>query len=197
MPDFFDVVRSQRGTRYYKPDAVPDDAVDQILKAAVRAPSGGNRQPWRFIVIRDTSVKRELGRLYLKGQDIRGGGSPAPRPAGEPLSFSHGMEQVPVLVMACMEKGSYSRDSLAGASIYPAVQNLMLAAAALGLGTRLTTIWHHCDKEVAEFLGIPDGYEAMALIPIGYPQEPDHLGGSKRRPISEVTFYDKWGHTKA
>ena len=78
MPDFFDVVRSQRGIRYYKPDPVPDEAVEQILRVAVRAPSGSNKQPWRFIVIRDAAVKRELGRLYLEGQDARGYSSSTP-----------------------------------------------------------------------------------------------------------------------
>ena len=195
MPDFFDVVRSQRGIRYYKPDSVPDEAVAQVLRAAVRAPSGGNKQPWRFIVIRDPEVKRQLGKLYLEGQGSRGSASPPP-PQGQPVPFSQAMDKVPVLIMACMEKSQISRPVLGGASIYPAVQNLMLAAAALGLGTRLTTVWHGRDEEVAKLLGIPEGYEAMALVPLGYPQEPDHLGGSKRQPISEVTFYDRWGNTK-
>jgi nitroreductase len=196
MPDFFDVVRSQRGVRLYKPDPVPDEAIEQILRAAVRAPSASNRQTWRFIVIRDRAVKRELGRLYLEGQR-RGRNLPSTPtpPPGEPLSFAFAMEEVPVLIMACMDRVHASRPSLNGASIYPAFQNLMLAAAALGLGTRLTTIWHNCDKEVAELLGIPDEYEAMALTPLGYPMQPDHLGGSKRKPISEVTYYDKWGQT--
>ena len=102
-----------------------------------------------------------------------------------------------MLIMACMEKNSaMNRPTLAGASIYPAVQNLMLGAAALGLGTRLTTIWHRRDEEVAKLLGIPDEYAAMALIPLGYPQEPDHLGGSRRKPVSEVTFHEKWGQAK-
>ena len=69
----------------------------------------------------------------------------------------------------------------------------MLAAAALGLGTRLTTIWHSAETEIKELLGIPDDYSPAALIPLGYPAEPDHLGGSIRQPIAEVTFNDRWG----
>ncbi|MDE2838410.1 MAG: nitroreductase family protein [Chloroflexota bacterium] len=198
MPDFFDVVRSQRGTAYYKPDPVPDGVLHQILQAATRAPSGSNRQPWRFIVVRDREVKRRLGELYREGQHRASGGAPG-RDAGEvPVHFSVGMEDVPVLVMVCVELWEMrGAEWYRGASIYPAVQNLMLAAAAHGIGTRLTTIWQHCYEDVAELLGVPDDWGAMALVPIGYPQPPDHLGGSRRKPVSEVTFYDRWGNTGA
>ncbi len=201
-PTFFQVVRSQRGIRYYKADPVPDDVVDKVLQAAVWAPSGGNRQPWSFIVIRDRQIKRRLGELYREGSALSRGAQPA-TPAREgppregPLNFAQDMENVPVLIMVCMGKGgTQQRDTLKGGSIYPAVQNIMLAAAALGLGTRLTTIWHYKDAGVAEQLGVPDDAEAMALIPLGYPAEPDHLGGSKRTPAREVTFYERWGQTK-
>ena len=197
MPDhdFFKVVRSQRGVRYYKSDPVSEEDVDRILQAAVWAPSGSNRQPWRFIVVRDPAIKKRLGELNMEGSAAsRGSGTGPPAPQGEPLNFNYGAEQVPVFIMVCMEKGGdQRRDVLRGGSIYPAVQNIMLAAAALGLGTRLTTIWHHKDDEMAELLGIPDDMEAMALLPLGYPAEPDHLGGSKRSPASEVTFHDRWG----
>ena len=69
----------------------------------------------------------------------------------------------------------------------------MLAAAAFGFGTRLTTIWQHCYEDVASLLGVPEDWAMMAMIPIGYPQPPDHLGGSRRKPVSEVTYYDRWG----
>ena len=196
MPDFFDVVRSQRGGRYYKPDSISQADMDKILQAAVRAPSGSNRQNWRFIVVRNQQIKQQLNALYLEAQRRSRGAEALPTPPpDEPLSFVFDMENVPVLMVACMQKQSNGlRDNLHGASIYPAVQNLLLAAAALGINSRLTTIWHYCDTEIAELLGIPDEFEAMALIPMGYPREPDHLGGSIRKPISEVTFYDKWGN---
>ena len=195
MPDFFDVVRSQRGTAYYKPDPIPDDVLDRILEAATRAPSGSNRQPWRFIVVRDREVKRRLGELYREGQR-RASGSPSTREAGEePVHFSIGMEDVPVLVMVCVELWPMrTTETYRGASIYPAAQNLMLAAAAHGIGTRLTTIWQHCYADVASLLGVPEDWAMSALIPIGYPQPPDHLGGSRRKPVSEVTYHDRWGN---
>lgn len=119
--------------------------------------------------------------------------------AGEqPAHFSGAMEDVPALVMFCVERWKMrGSESYRGASIYPAAQNLMLAAAAFGLGTRLTTVWQHCYEDVASLLDVPDEWEMMALIPIGYPAPPDHLGGSRRKPVSEVTFHDRWGNTGA
>ncbi len=196
MPDFFEVVRSQRGTAYYKPDPIPDDVLNHILEAATRAPSGSNRQPWRFIVMRDREVKRRMGELYREAQRRMTGSAPTREAGDGPVHFSVGMEDVPVLVMICVElwqvRGS---ESYRGASIYPAGQNLMLAAAAHGIGTRLTTIWQHCYEDVASLLGVPDDWAMMAMTPMGYPAPPDHLGGSRRKPVSEVTFYDKWGNT--
>jgi nitroreductase len=188
MPEFTDVARSQRGIRYYKPDPVSDETVERILSAATRAPSGNNKQPWRFVVVRDGGVKAELGRLYLLGQArTRGQAAPAAAPAEGPVHFSFAMDQVPVVIMV------YAAHGTDGASIYPAVQNLMLAAAAEGLGTRLTTTWRSAESEVARLLGVPDEWNGVALIPLGYPAEPDHLGGSRRKPVSEVAYRDHWG----
>ena len=194
-PTFFDVVRSQRGIRFYKPDPVSQEDVDRVLRAAVRAPSASNKQDWAFIVIRDPALKRRLGELYREGQQrSRGAGSSAPARPAQPGHFAEDMEQVPVIIMACIANhDAPALDMVRSASIYPAAQNLMLAAAALGLGTRLTTIWQHAEKEIRELVGIPDDYSPAALIPLGYPAEPDHLGGSLRKPIAEVTFNDRWG----
>ncbi len=194
MPDFFDVARSQRGVSHFKSDPIPREALDRIIEAATRAPSGSNRQPWRFVVVEDREVKRRLGELYLEGLRRSRGGASGPPPVGEPPRFTDAMEDVPAVVLPCVELWRIvGRDVYRGASIYPAVQNLMLAAAALGIGTRLTTIWQHCYDDVAELLGVPEEFEIMALIPLGYPQPPDHLGGSRRKPVAEVTYRDRWG----
>jgi len=112
---------------------------------------------------------------------------------GGPPVFSDDLSSVPVVIMVCLERWEMrGRESLRGSHIFPAVQNLMLAAAALGLGTRLTTIWQHKDAEIAALLRLPDNVEAMAMIPLGYPGGDEHLGGSKRNPVSEVTHYDFW-----
>jgi nitroreductase len=194
--NFFDVVKLQRGIRRYAPDEVSEATVRQIIEAATWAPSGSNRQPWHFIVIRDDEIKRRLGELYREGMVALGGGK-APKPPtnepGVPPVFSDDLTSVPVVIMVCLEKWPMrGRATLLGAHIFPAVQNLMLAAAALGLGTRLTTIWQHRDAEVMELLGIPDTVEAMAMIPLGYPGGDEHLGGGKRKPIDDVMHADRW-----
>lgn len=194
--NIFDVVRLQRGIKRYAPDEVTDDVVRQIIEAATWAPSGSNRQPWHFIIIRDPEIKRGLGELYRQGQ-MGLGGSKAPKPPtnvpGVPPLFSDDLASVPVVIMVCLETWeTKGRDNLLGAHIFPAVQNLMLAATALGLGTRLTTIWQHQDVEVHALLGIPDSVETMAMIPLGYPGGDEHLGGGKRKPIDEVMHSDRW-----
>jgi nitroreductase len=152
--------------------------------------------PWHFIVIRDAEIKRRLGELYREGMVALGGEKapvpPTPEPGVPPL-FSDNLASVPVVVMACLEKWpTRGRDNLLGAHIFPAVQNLMLAAAALGLGTRLTTIWQHKDADVMALLGIPDTVEMMAMIPLGYPGGDEHLGGGKRKPVDDVIHADRW-----
>ena len=190
-PAFFDVVRSQRGVRLYRSDPVSQEDVDRILRAAVRAPSAANRQPWVFIVVRDRDVKRRLGELYRQGQS-------GDRPAPPPGHFTRETEEVPVIIVACVDISDRPNgfDFPRAASIYPAVQNLLLAAAALGLGTRLTIPFQDSPAQLTELLGIPEGYAMAALIPLGYPAEPDHLGGSIRKPIADVTFDDLWGNPR-
>ena len=103
------------------------------------------------------------------------------------------MAEAPVLVLACVSHDGSPSSMGRGASIYPAVQNLMLAARALGLGTALTTLHKRYEREVKEILSIPENVETAALIPMGYPAEPEHFGGSRRVPASEVTYQEQWG----
>ena len=193
---FFDVVKSQRGIKRYSPDPVSDETVREIIQAATWAPSGSNRQPWHFIVIRDADIKRRLGALYTEAMYAVGGSKAPKQPMpelGMPPLFSDDLASVPVVIMVCLEKWpTRGRPTLLGAHIFPAVQNLMLAAAALGLGTRLTTIWQHKDAEVLELLGIPDSVETMAMIPLGYPGGGEHLGGGARKPADDVMHFDRW-----
>ena len=108
--------------------------------------------------------------------------------------LAHNMAEVPVIIMVCMEGGRPGPGPLTrGASIYPAVQNLLLAARALGLGTALTTLHRRHEEEIKALLGIPENVETAALIPLGFPAQGEHFGGSRRRPASEVTFQEKWG----
>jgi nitroreductase len=181
----------QRAVRAFTDQDVGDDLVQRVLEAATRAPSGSNTQPWRFIVVRDPQVKAQLGEAYEEGfRAAYGDQAPARGANRQPWT------QVPVLIIACVQVPGNGRAGFqTGASIYPAVQNLMLAARALGLGTVLTTLHRRRIERIHEILGIPETYDSAAIIPLGWPAE--RLGKSRRRPLEEVTMRDRWDPAKA
>ncbi|MBI3827122.1 MAG: nitroreductase family protein [Candidatus Rokubacteria bacterium] len=202
--EFFEVVHTQRAIRRLDPDPIPDDVLRQILEAAVCAPSGGNRQGWRFLVIRDATLRRRIGDLYrdawyndlLKVPYYRDASqAPADSDRAKVVSSSRHLAdhigEAPVLILACLETEGMSAGLTQGASIYPAVQNILLAARALGLGTTLTTIHRFRDREIKTLLGIPDNVETAALIPLGYPL--GKFGRAPRKPLAEVAYLDRWG----
>ena len=202
--DFFDVVTTQRAMRRLKPDAIPDDVVRRIMDAAICAPSGGNRQNWSFLVVRDPAKRARLGELYREawGELMKvpyyasASKEPASSPAGKMLAsarhLGEHLGEAPVIVLACVALDPGVKASITtGASIYPAIQNIMLAARALGIGSCITTIHRFRDAQVKELLGIPAEIETAALIPLGYPL--GKFGRPPRRPLSEVAFADRWG----
>jgi nitroreductase len=202
--DFFDVVTTQRAMRRLKPDAIPDDVVRRIMDAAICAPSGGNRQNWSFVVVRDPAKRERLGELYREawGELMKvpyyasASKEPPSSPAGKMLAsarhLGEHLGEAPVIVLACVALDPGVKASLTtGASIYPAIQNIMLAARALGIGSCITTIHRFRDAQVKELLGIPAEIETAALIPLGYPL--GKFGRPPRRPLGEVAFADRWG----
>ena len=202
--DFFDVVTTQRAMRRLEPRPIPDAVLRQIMDAAICAPSGGNRQGWSFLIIRDGAKRARLGELYreawgelMKVPYYAGAAKEPPdSPAGRMLAsarhLSEHLGEALVLVLACVALDPGVTPSLTtGASIYPAVQNLMLAARAHGVGSCITTIHRFRDAQVKELLGIPAGVETAALIPLGYPR--GRFGRPPRRPLREVAFADHWG----
>ena len=202
--DFFGIVTTQRAMRRLKPDPIPDAALRQIMDAAICAPSGGNRQGWSFLVIRDPAKRARLGELYREawGELMKvpyyaaAAKEPPDSAAGKMLvsarHLGEHLGEAPVLVLACIAIDPGTAPSLTtGASIYPAVQNIMLAARALGIGSCLTTIHRFRDAQVKELLGIPSTVETAALIPLGYPL--GQFGRPPRRPLREVAFADGWG----
>ena len=200
--DFLETVTTQRAMRRLKPDPIPDAVLRQIMDATICAPSGGNRQGWSFLVIRDAARRVRLGELYreawgelMKVPYYRGAAAAAPdSPEGKMLAsarhLSEHLGEAPVLVLACIATDGRATITT-GASIYPAVQNLMLAARALGVGSCLTTIHKYRDPQVKELLGIPADVETAALIPLGYPL--GKFGRPPRRPVAEVVHADHWG----
>ena len=191
-------------SRRFTDDPVSDEVIQRILEAGgVRAPSGRNTQPWRFIVIRDAAIKQKIGDYYRRACEEAGiGQEPIPglsRKVNESVThLALHMGDAPVLILVCCEypteDAAGSSTLLTGSSIYPAVQNLLLAARALGLGTALTTVHSMFEDEIKALLGIPPNVQTVALIPLGYPSPEERFGGSRRRPVSEVTHLDRWSN---
>ena len=201
--DLFEIIRSTRSMRRLKADPVPNELIRKILEAATCAPSGGNMQRWRFLVVRDAEIKRTVGAYYKRAWDEQvapryRSGEPAPGmnrdrflrllDAAEYLA-AH-IHQAPVWIMPCLEGSTPTRTS--GSSIYPAVQNMLLAARALGLGATLTTLYLSFEKEVSAALGLPPDVHSYALLPIGDPI--GRFGPVRRVPLSDVVFENRWGH---
>ena len=203
--DFFDVVRTQRAMRRLKPDPIPAAAIRQILDAAVCAPSGGNRQGWAFIVVQDGSVRSRIAALYRESFDElvtrtplyqQAANAPAESAEGKLYAsarhLANHMAEAPVLILACLRTDGATLGLTSGASIYPAVQNILLAARAVGIGSTLTTVHHRFrHKELKAVLGVPDDVEIAALIPLGYPVRT--FGRPPRRPVTDVSYADRWG----
>jgi len=200
--DLFEIIRSTRSMRRLKRDPVPNELIRKILEAGTCAPSGGNMQRWRFLVIRDAEIKRTVGAYYKRAWDEQvapryRSGEPAPGmnrdrflrllDAAEYLA-AH-IHEAPVWIMPCLEGGTPTRTS--GSSIYPAVQNMLLAARALGLGATLTTLYLSFEKEVSAALGLPPDVHSYALLPIGYPI--GRFGPVRRVPLADVVFENRWG----
>jgi len=194
-----------RAIRRYRPDPIPDDHLSAILFAATRAPSGSNRQPFRFLVLRDgpraAEAKALLGRSFREqwaakraadGYDSRSGAeddSPKARVARTMQQFVDTLEGTPVIVLACMRRHR-APDAHEGASVYPACQNLLLAARSLGYGG-VMTVWHTAvEGELRPLLGIPDDVLIAATIPLGRPA--GRHGPVRRRPVAELVADDHW-----
>lgn len=200
--EFYEVATTQRAMRRLKPDAVPDGVLWKILETATRAPSGGNAQPWNFLVVRDEEKKRKIGEWYLDAWQRSYGPAREAMLANDAMArtfrsadhLANHLAEAPVLVIATIKKGMPNISSTLGASIYPAVQNLMLAARAEGLGTTLTTLHKLHEREVKELLGIPDDIETMALIPVGWPK--GKFGSPQRLPVEKVVYWDSWGERR-
>jgi nitroreductase len=203
-PSLFETMQTMRAMRRLKPDPVPDDLIRQILQAGACAPNGGNTQRWRFLVVKDPKIKRAVQVFYKRAFDEVVGprylqSSPPPGVSREKYNRQHAaveyltehFHEAPVWIVACLEEGTATPTRWSGASIYPAVQNMLLAARALGLGATLTTrhLLHEQGAEAA--LGLPPGVHSYAILPIGYPM--GQFGPVGRGPLKEIVYQDHWG----
>ena len=202
--ELFHIMRTTRAIRRLKPDPVPDELIQRILQAGQWAANGGANQRWRFLVVKDRSIKEQVQKWYQKAFDEVVG--PRYRNAEPPPGSSPGRyrrqhdaveyltehyHEAPVWIVACQDDGEETPTRSAGASIYPAVQNMLLAARALGLGATLTSRHLRHEREVEEILGLPPGVHSYAILPIGYPM--GNFGPVRRGPLSDVVYLDRWG----
>jgi nitroreductase len=209
----FEAMHTCRAIRYLKPDPVPDELIRKVLDAAIRAPSGSNRQSWHFLVIKDAATRKMIQERYKRAFDTYAAltASALPR-AGVSVAtmdlvrksathLADHLHEAPLLLMPLLvnEQGqlrgdgplqTVARKSIYS-SIYPAVQNILLACRALGLGACLTTLHLMYEEEIAKVLGLPPNVESMCLIPIGWPAA--KFGPVTRVPVEEVSSLDRYG----
>lgn len=199
-----DAIHSTRAMRRLKPDPVPDHLIEQVLQAGLCAANGGNRQNWGFIVVRDKQLKQQVQHYYQRAFDeiIDPHYSNSPPPPGmdaaryqrQHTAVAHltaHFHEAPVWIVACLDSRPNKPNRGSGASIYPAVQNMLLACRALGLGATLTTRHMFYATDVDQLFGLPEGVDSYAIIPIGYP-----LGkfGPVRRDQRAAVHLEQWGN---
>lgn len=216
----FEAIYSARSIRKLSTDPVPAELITRVLESATQASSAGNSQNWFFMVVRDPEMRAKVGVIYRKGSEIASKvyaarGRPEHLSESQYRRFMNNsgwlwdhIAEAPAILIPCLRRRampardkltpeiSYDEevaylDRIQGASIYPAIQNIILACRALGLGTVLTTNHLRCEAELKAALGIPDDVTTYALMPIGWPLQ--NFGPLTRKPVREVAFADRWG----
>ncbi|HWP64822.1 MAG TPA: nitroreductase family protein [Candidatus Limnocylindria bacterium] len=198
-----EAMRTQRAIRRLKPDPVDDALVLHLIELALKAPTGSNAQNWEFVVVRDRAVKRRLGQLNRRAWNLYGGigrrlygDDPPMRRIMDAVQWqADHFEEIPVLVVACLRGPRIPFPAIAASSyygsIYPSVQNLLLAARAAGLGAALITLPLWSTFLARRALGLPRTVKPCAVVPLGWPR--GHYGPTTRRPVGEVVHLDRYG----
>jgi nitroreductase len=195
-PPFFDVVFAQRAHREFADTPIDDALIETILRAGTHAPSAENKQPWEFIVVRDPATRTAIHDLTEAAWNASGRAFSEARLPPELLKevdqgiAGGGYRTAPVLVVVCAD---FTRGlpATAGSSIFPCVQNMLLAAGALGLGSALTTLGASAGAPLADLLGLPDHVVPQAIVPLGSPAR--RLGPPRREPVAGHTHRDRYG----
>ena len=211
--DLYDALMTTRAMRRFTLEPVAAEDIRACLRAAVQAPSGGNIQPYQFLVVTDAARRAEIARVYRKAWDRYAPAVAAMIPPAKDEAAQRRHERnveasddlartladVPVHILVLMPKISMVVTDDNGtmdvgpayASVYPAVQNLILAARSRGLGTVLTTVYRIYEDEIRAACDIPDRYEVVALLPLGHPR--GRWGVAARRPAESLTSWDRFG----
>jgi nitroreductase len=202
--DLYEAIYTTRSMRRLKPDPVAPGLIVKVIEAATMGPSGSNRQPWQFIVVTEPATKNFVAERYRKAWEVYFTPKARARLEQEPDSpqarilrsaryLAEHIADVPVMLFACVKK--YTDPGRAGqpmwGAIYPAIQNLCLAARGYGLGTSITGLHQVYVKEIDSLLGVPPEYANVALIPLGYPK--GRWGRPDRKSALAVTNWERWG----
>lgn len=211
--DLYEAMSTLRAVRRLRTDPIPDDVLQRILQAAAWAPTGGNVQPWRVVVVRDAEKRRAIGDLYKPQWDKYSAGSRKmlERMQGDARAkqermlaaadhLGEHMGAAPLLLVWCFNPGNMaitdsetSRPSVVGGgSVYPAVQNAQLACRAENVGCVLTTLLCYDEDAIRELLDIPADWYTCGVMPIGYAVGRGH-GPISRRPVNKLAFADTFG----
>ena len=209
----YELMRTQRAIRRLKPDPIPEDVLGRVMQAAAWAPTGGNRQPWRIVMVHDRARKERMGELYTARWDAftkiyRKRFVDAPEEqrqkeertiaAGDHLAAHFG--DCPVIAVVCFnpkfmavtDAGQDRVSVVGGGSVYTAVQNLMLACRAEGVGCVLTTLLCMDEPVVRELLAIDADWYTAAAVPMGFPVAGGY-GATQRMPVADLFYRDTWG----
>ncbi len=200
-----EAMQTQRAIRRLKPDPVDDEVLQRCIEMALKAPTGGNAQNWEWIIVRDPAVRARLARLNRQAWRVYGGLGRIVRRGDERAQKiiravqwqADHFEDIPVVVVACLRGPRLpfpiGRTSFYG-SIYPAVQNFLLACRAEGLGAALTTLPLWSATLARRALGLPLSVQPCAVIPVGWPR--GRYGPTTRKPVATVVHYDRWGNRR-
>ncbi len=212
--DAIEALMTTRAIRRYTDEPVTDDEILVCLRAAQQAASGGNVQPQQYLVVTDAEQKARVGDLYRRAYDRYEASLPDPsfrspedeaswaRTKAASRHLAEHLGDAPALVVFLLpiipwtpadDEGPMDIGPLY-ASVYPAVANFMVAARALGIGTALTTVIRIHTAELCAVLGVPDGYEVAALVPMGRPA--GRFGVARRKPVAKVTHWDRFGERR-
>ena len=201
--DVIEAMETARAMRYLKPDEVPEALLRKLVHAATRASSPGNSQGWEFVVLRDRGVKERLGRVLEARMGpaidaIPGGDASERRTLRGARHLLAGFADVPAWIVIggrLVYPPQQPSEQMIWSSVYPAGQNLIVAARSLGLGAVFTTFHVAAEAEVREALAIPDEVRLGVMVGVGWPDRP--FGPVKRRPVDDVLHWDRFGQRAA
>jgi len=211
----YEAMRTLRAVRRLRPDPIPDDVMHRVLEAATWAPTGGNQQPWRIVAVKDAAKKHRLGQLYADRwsafSKIYRASMPPDMPEDARLRMTRNLAaadhlgahfgESPLIAIFCFNPmqmaitdAKQNRPSVVGGgSVYPSVENFLLACRAEGLGCVLTTLLCEVEPEVKQLLAIPAQWGTAAAVPVGYPVGRGH-GPLNRRAVKDLAYLDSWGN---